>query len=94
MEGRPKEPEITNHLLWGCSQLKPGVIKDIKNIEVVEKYFNYLNDKLRIGMRIPEFQNIQNKKFSVNLNITGKNQQELFDNYKDANQLLHNCITY
>ena len=45
-------------------------------------------------MNIPEFQNLQNKKFSVNLNITGRDQQELFDNYKDANQLLHNCITY
>ena len=41
-----------------------------------------------------EFQNLQNKKFSMNLNITGRDQQELFDNYKDANQLLHNCITY
>ena len=34
-------------------------------------------------MTIPEFQNLQNKKFSVNLNITGRDQQELFDNYKD-----------
>tara|TARA_Y100001958_G_C21175627_1_gene506500 strand:- start:375 stop:1376 length:1002 start_codon:yes stop_codon:yes gene_type:complete len=92
--GNEKEPEITNHLLWGCTQLKPGIVKDIKNIEVVEKYLNYLNDKIKIGMKIPEFQNLQNKKFSVNLNITGRDQQELFDNYKDANQLLHNCIIY
>ena len=66
----------------------------IKNIEVVERYFNYLNKKLKVEMEIPEFQNLQNKKFNVNLNITGKSQQELFDNYKDANQLLQNCITY
>jgi hypothetical protein len=92
--GNDKEPEITTHLLWGCTQLKPGIIKDIKNIEVVEKYLNYLNDKIKVGMKIPEFQNLQNKKFSMNLNITGRDQQELFDNYKDANQLLHNCITY
>ena len=92
--GNDKEPEITNHLLWGCTQLKPGIIKEIKNIEVVEKYFNYLNKKLKVEMEIPEFQNLQNKKFNVNLNITGKSQQELFDNYKDANQLLQNCITY
>ena len=74
--------------------LKETIVKDIKNIEVVEKYLNYLNDKIKIGMKIPEFQNLQNKKFSVNLNITGRDQQELFDNYKDANQLLHNCIIY
>lgn len=92
--GNDKEPEITNHLLWGCTQLKPGIIKEIKNIEVVERYFNYLNKKLKVEMEIPEFQNLQNKKFNVNLNITGKSQQELFDNYKDANQLLQNCITY
>ena len=55
---------------------------------------NYLNRKIEVGMTIPEFQNLQNKKFNVNLNITGRDQQELFDNYKDANQLLHNCITY
>ena len=92
--GNYKEPEITNHLLWGCTQLKPGVIKDIKNLEVIEKYWNYLNRKLEVDMEIPEFQNLQNRKFNVNLNITGRDQQELFDNYKDANQLLHNCITY
>ena len=92
--GNNKETEITTHLLWGCTQLKPGVIKDIKNIEVVEQYMNYLNRKIEVGMTIPEFQNLQNKKFNVNLNITGRDQQELFDNYKDANQLLHNCITY
>ena len=80
--------------MWGCTQLKPGVIKDIKNLEVIEKYWNYLNRKLEVDMEIPEFQNLQNRKFNVNLNITGRDQQELFDNYKDANQLLHNCITY
>ena len=80
---------ITGTLLYNI-----GVIKEIKNIEIVEQYLNYLNKKLEVGMNIPEFQNLQNKKFNVNLNITGRDQQELFDNYKDANQLLHNCITY
>jgi len=74
--------------------LKPGVIKSINNLNSVEKYLNLYNTKLETNMVIPEFQNLQNKDFTVNLNILGKNEQELFTNYKNVNQLLQKCITY
>jgi hypothetical protein len=87
-------PILENKLLWGCSMLQPGKIKSYNNIAALDKVFNQHNTKIVEGMIIPEFQNLQNKSFNVNLDIIGGNVQELFTNYKQANQLLQNCITY
>lgn len=92
VKGQPLQ--IQSKLLWGCAVLKPGIIKDVKNLNKVEKYFNSNNTKLVPGLEIPEFQNLQNKAFNVNLDITGKDEQELFDNYIRINQLLQDCIIY
>lgn len=87
-------PVIENKVLWGCAVLKPGKIKEIKNLDTVKKYFNAQNTELKNDLIIPEFQNLQNKSFNVNLDVTGKNEQELFNNYIKVNQLLQECITY
>jgi hypothetical protein len=81
-------------LLWGCATLTPGKITNISNIEKLTTYFNAQNTTLSAGTNIPEFQNLQNKSFNINFNITGSNEQELFDEYKRINQLLQSCITY
>lgn len=86
--------DIHKKLLWGCAVLRPGVIKSLHNIESVEKYFNAQNTPLEPGLRIPVFQNLQNKSFNVNLDIPGDNEQELFDNYIKINQMLQDCIEY
>jgi hypothetical protein len=80
--------------LWGASLLKPGVIVSVASLEHIEHNLNYLNTELKPGVIVPEFQNLQNKEFNINLNVSGKSEQELFDNYQQANQLLQNCITY
>lgn len=85
---------IRKSVLWGCAILKPGKIAALRNLETVSVYFNSQNTELTVGMEIPEFQNLQNKSFNVNLDITGKNEKELFDGYKTINQLLQDCITY
>lgn len=85
---------VRNKLLWGCAVLKPGKISSVNNLELVNKYFNMQNSVLKPGMIIPEFQNLQNKGFNVNLDILGSNEQELFDNYRSINQLLQSLITY
>ncbi len=89
-----KEVTIDNQLLWGCSMLKPGTITELSSVDKINKYLNAENTELATGMIIPKFQNLQNKAFNVNLNIVGKNEQELFNKYKQVNQLLQNCITY
>lgn len=89
-----KEVTIDNQLLWGCSMLKPGTITELSGVNKINKYLNAENTELATGMIIPKFQNLQNKAFNVNLNIVGKNEQELFNKYKQVNQLLQNCITY
>jgi hypothetical protein len=74
--------------------LKPGTITELSGVNKINKYLNAENTELATGMIIPKFQNLQNKAFNVNLNIVGKNEQELFNKYKQVNQLLQNCITY
>lgn len=86
--------QIKKKLLWGCAVLDPGTISNIGDLTDVEPYMNSQNTKLSAGMVIPEFQNLQNKAFNVNLNITGENEQELFTNYRTVNQLLQNSISY
>lgn len=92
VNGRPVE--IKNKLLWGCAVLEPGVIKSVKDLSPIEKYLNAQNTELKEGVVIPEFQNLQNKSFNVNLDIVGQNEQELFNNYKEVNQLLQSSISY
>lgn len=89
-----RDPVINEQLLWGASLLKPGVIVSVASLEHIEHNLNYLNTELKPGVVVPEFQNLQNKEFNINLNVSGKSEQELFDNYQQANQLLQNCITY
>lgn len=89
-----KDYEITNRVLWGCSMLKDGVIKQLDSLDTVQKHLNAQNTKLEVGLNVPKFQNLQSKSFSMNLDIIGKNEQELFNKYKQVNQLLQNCITY
>lgn len=89
-----KPVKIKNKLLWGCAVLEPGIIKDVKDLSLVEPFLNAQNTKLSKGLTIPEFQNLQNKAFNVNLDILGQNEQELFDNYVAVNQLLQKTIVY
>jgi hypothetical protein len=89
-----KTIDIKNKLLWGCAVLKPGVIKDVKDMSHLQEYFNTQNVEIVPGMEIPEFQSLQNKSFNVNLDITGNDEQELFNNYIKVNQLLQECIIY
>lgn len=92
IEGKPVD--IKNKLLWGCAMLKSGKITAISNLDNVSRYFNHQNTQLNVGDIVPEFQNLQNKQFNINLNVSGTNEQELFNNYKHVNQLLQDCITY
>ena len=92
IEGKPVD--IKNKLLWGCAMIKPGKITAISNLDNVSRYFNHQNTQLNVGDIVPEFQNLQNKQFNINLNVSGTNEQELFNNYKHVNQLLQDCITY
>ena len=90
-----QEPiHIKNKLLWGCALLKPGVIKGINNIDLIEPYFNAQNVGLEVGAKIPTWQNLQNKAFNVNFDIVGENEKELFTKYTQVNKMLQNCITY
>ena len=85
---------IKNNLLWGCALLKPGKIKALHNLDKVSKYFNAQNVGLEVGAFIPKWQNLQNKAFNVNFDLTGATEQELFDKYREVNSMLQDCIEY
>jgi len=83
-----KEINLQKRLLWGCAVLEPGKIKEVKNLENIAPYLNKQNTEIKTGIRIPAFQNLQDKHFNVNLDITGTNEQELFNNYISVNNNL------
>ena len=89
-----KPVEIRKKVLWGCAMLEPGIIKNIGDLSNVSQYFNAQNIELTSGITVPDFQNLQNKAFNLNLDIVGENEQELFDNYVSVNQLLQKSIGY
>lgn len=86
--------EITKKAMYACPILKPGIVKDISSLDGLKKYL--IEDKIdiKVGTQIPKFQHLFNKSFNLTFYIDGNSEQELFDNYKTANQLLQNCITY
>jgi len=86
--------KINKKVLWGCSVLRPGKVKSVSGLSKLKHLFNQQNHTIESGTVIPEFQNLQSREFQFNLDISGNNEQELFNNYRDANQLLQNCITY
>ena len=85
---------IRKKLLWGCAVLEPGIVANVQHLDSLNIFMNAQNTVIEPGVVIPEFQNLQNKAFNVNLDITGNDEQELFNNYIAVNQLLQKCISY
>jgi hypothetical protein len=84
------------HVLWHCAELKPGVIKSVdkEKLSKIKQYFNNENQDLEEGIVIPKFLNLQNRKFSFNLNIIGDTEKQLITTFKRVNQLLQDSIEY
>ena len=89
-----KDIQIDKKAMYACPILKPGIIKEVKNIESIKHLLTDEYTNLKPGLEIPKFQHLFNKSLDLTLYIDGNNEQELFENYKQANQLLQNCITY
>ena len=84
------------HVLWQCAELKPGLVKSVdeEKLSRIKQYINSENHELKAGITIPNFPNLQNRKFSYNLNIIGDTEKQLVATFKRVNQLLQDCIEY
>jgi hypothetical protein len=84
------------HVLWQCAELKPGLVKSVdeEKLSRIKQYINSENHELKAGITIPNFPNLQNRKFSYNLNIIGDTEKQLVATFKKVNQLLQDCIEY
>ena len=80
--------------LYGCATLKPGKIKQLKNLEFINPNFCPNNIKLENGTVIPSFQSLLNRKHRLNFKILADSQEELFAKYLELNQQLQDCIIY
>jgi hypothetical protein len=76
-----KEVQLKKHALWGCVLLRSGIIKSVGDLNNVRPYFNSENIVLKNDMVISKSQSLQNKEFTLNVNISGDNESDLIDKY-------------
>lgn len=79
---------------FGCSNLKPGVVKKVKSLEHLRPFLDVENIEIKEGTVIPEFQHAYHKTHILNFKILGNSQEELFAKYLKLNQQLQDCIIY
>lgn len=79
---------------FGCSNLKPGVVKKVKSLEHLRPFLDFENIEIKEGTVIPEFQHAYHKTHRLNFKILGNSQKELFAKYLELNQQLQDCIIY
>jgi len=72
-------------IYWAVSNLKPGKIKSVKNINHLKGYWcKTNNDRLRPGETIPKFTHITTEKAPrVSFLITGVNESDMKKNLPD-----------
>ena len=91
-----KQFDIECAYMWSPAQLKPGVIKELKNTSHIEKYFGQ-NHKLKAGQILTGYSwcvaDIKNYANPV-LTITAKNKSDMLDTYQTVCQQLQDCIIY
>jgi len=85
---------LPNYYLWGCLHARSGVIKNFQPPQSLLQNFNTENSKIGNGTNVPEYINLQNKNFNINVTITSDSQKKLIADYETANQLFQDSIEY
>ena len=83
---------------WATSKLKPGIIKNNKDISHLSKYFCATNnhmDRLKPGKTIPKFTHVTaDRQLRISFLITGADENEMRKTFNLVNTELQNCIEY
>jgi hypothetical protein len=83
-------------IYWVMSDLKPGKIKNVKDLSHLKEYWcKTNNDRLKPGETIAEFNWLANEKVPrISFLITGTNESDMQKTYQTVNNQLQECITY
>ena len=87
--------EIETKFWWVTAKIKPGRIKQVKNMSEFQKYFAFPTPQLKPGMVFPEFAwGAQQNVAKIILKIPGKNKSDMHETYQTLCEQLQNCIVY
>ena len=87
--------EIETKFWWVTAKIKPGKIKQVKDMSEFQEYFAFPTPQLKPGMVFPEFAwGAQQNVAKIILKIPGKNKSDMHETYQTLCEQLQNCIVY
>ena len=90
-----QEFEIEKKFWWVIAKIKPGKIKEVKDMSKFRKYFTTTNPVLQPGMVFPKLSwGAQENVAKIALKIPGKNKSDMLETYRTLSKQLQDCIVY
>ena len=89
-----KPISYNKQIYWVMSDLKPGKIKNIKDLSHLKEYLVATNHKLKPEMEIPDYVHIVSAKARTAFIITGANESDMKKTYQTVNKQFQECIEY
>ena len=91
LENKPFD--YKKQIYWVMADLKPGKIKNVRDLSHLKEYLVVTNYKLKPGMEIPNFHHLVSLNRTA-LIITGTNESDMLKTYQTVNNQLQECISY
>ena len=91
LENKPFD--YKKQIYWVMADLKPGKIKNVRDLSHLKEYLVATNYKLKPGMEIPNFHHLVSLNRTA-LIITGTNESDMLKTYQTVNNQLQDCISY
>ena len=91
LENKPFD--YKKQIYWVMADLKPGKIKNVRDLSHLKEYLVVTNYKLKPGMEIPNFHHLVSLNRTA-LIITGTNESDMLETYQAVNNQLQECISY
>ena len=89
--------KIDTHFHWVNADLKPGKIKEVKDVSWLKPYMANTSREIKPGQLISNF-SFQcldmNDHIKIVLAIPGKKKSDMIETYRTLNNRLQSCITY
>ena len=89
--------ELKIKFWWAQANIKPGIVKEIKDMSHLKEYFLSTNPEIEPGTIIPKFSSGSTPAMSnvrIGLKIPGKNKSDMLETYRTVNQQIQECIVY
>jgi len=87
--------ELDTYFWWVLADLKPGTIKEVKDMSHLQEYMLTTNPELHAGKVIPKFTyGVMEQYAKIGLKIPGKNRTDMIETYRSINSQIQDCIVY